>query len=397
VPPACRGIDPGGHGATPRVEATIRVPETLDRVPIFGVGERNLKMIREALGVSVAARDDLVRLSGDPAALAAARQVVDALIRAAQRGQTFTRQQVLDTIAEAGWSASRTPMHVAPDDDADAPPPARRRHLARDASSDDAAPAPHAHHHAHSGDWTERLDVYAGNRPVAPKTDNQRAYLEAIRTHDLVFGIGPAGTGKTYLAVAAGIHLLKSGRVKKLVLARPAVEAGEKLGFLPGDQFAKVNPYLRPLLDALHDMMDYATIKRFMANDVVEISPLAFMRGRTLNDAVVILDEAQNTTRGQMHMFLTRMGQRSKMIVTGDTTQIDLPDPRESGLIDAARRLRRVRGVAFCALDTVDVVRHELVQRIITAYQDSDPQQTEHARTLEREIRDSLRDDDAPR
>lgn len=380
------------------MEATIRVPETLDRVPIFGVGERNLKMIREALGVSVAARDDLVRLSGDPAALTAARQVVDALIRAAQRGQTFTRQQVLDTIAEAGWSASRTPMHVMPDDDADAPPPARRRHLARDAfNDDDASRAPHTHHAGHSGDWTERLDVYAGNRPVAPKTDNQRAYLEAIRTHDLVFGIGPAGTGKTYLAVAAGIHLLKSGRVKKLVLARPAVEAGEKLGFLPGDQFAKVNPYLRPLLDALHDMMDYATIKRFMANDVVEISPLAFMRGRTLNDAVVILDEAQNTTRGQMHMFLTRMGQRSKMIVTGDTTQIDLPDPRESGLIDAARRLRRVRGVAFCALDTVDVVRHELVQRIITAYQDSDPQQTEHARTLEREIRDSLRDDDTPR
>jgi phosphate starvation-inducible PhoH-like protein len=151
------------------------------------------------------------------------------------------------------------------------------------------------------------------------------------------------------------------------------VEAGEKLGFLPGDQYAKVNPYLRPLLDALHDMMDYATIKRFMANDVVEISPLAYMRGRTLNDAAIILDEAQNTTRGQMQMFLTRMGQRSKTVVTGDTTQIDLPDPSESGLIDAARRLRRVAGVRFCALDTGDVVRHELVQRIIEAYAEETP------------------------
>jgi phosphate starvation-inducible PhoH-like protein len=201
---------------------------------------------------------------------------------------------------------------------------------------------------------------------------NQEIYLDAMRQHDLVFASGPAGTGKTYLAVAAAIHLLKTGRVKKAILARPAVEAGEKLGFLPGDLQAKVNPYLRPLLDALHDMMDYQTIKRFIAADVVEVVPLAYMRGRTLNDAVIILDEAQNTTRGQMQMFLTRMGQRSKMIVTGDPTQIDLPDARESGLIDAIRRLRRTAGVGLVALDKGDVVRHELVQRIIEAYADQD-------------------------
>lgn len=336
------------------METTIRVPESVDRVPVFGVGERNLKMIREALGVSIAAREDTVRLQGDPTAVAAASRVFDTLIRATEQGRTYTRQQVLDAIAEAGWQAQRS----------DAAPPGDvivHRGHARGAGESEFEVAP------------GRLDVYSGGRPVAARSPNQQVYLDAIFTHDLVLGIGPAGTGKTYLAVAAGIHMLKSGRCKKLILARPAVEAGEKLGYLPGDQFAKVNPYLRPLLDALHDMMDYATIKRFMANDVVEVCPLAFMRGRTLNDSVIILDEAQNTTRGQMQMFLTRMGQRSKMVVTGDPTQIDLPDPRESGLIDAARRLARTQGVATCALDTADVVRHELVQRIIEAYADPAP------------------------
>jgi phosphate starvation-inducible PhoH-like protein len=362
------GADPG---ACRRVETTIRVPESVDRVPVFGVGERNLKMIREALGVSIAARDDTVRLSGEAPALAAARHVMDTLIRAAERGQSYSRQQVLDAIAEAGWQTARaTEGHAV-------------RHEAHQPGRESDA-------REESQARGDRLDVYVGGRPVAPKSANQQAYLDAIKNFDLVFGVGPAGTGKTYLAVAAGIHLLKSGRVKKLVLARPAVEAGERLGYLPGDQFAKVNPYLRPLLDALHDMMDYATIKRFIASDVVEICPLAFMRGRTLNDAVIILDEAQNTTRGQMHMFLTRMGQRSKMVVTGDTTQIDLPDPGESGLIDAARRLRRTEGVAFCSLDTVDVVRHELVQRVIEAYRDEASQEAVRSRTLAEQLRRTL-------
>ncbi|MFG0286089.1 MAG: PhoH family protein [Phycisphaerales bacterium JB039] len=216
--------------------------------------------------------------------------------------------------------------------------------------------------------WEGQMAVYAAGRLIRPRTPNQETYIEAIRTHDLVIGSGPAGTGKTYLAVAAAVHLMRTGRVRKLVLVRPAIEAGEKLGFLPGDLQAKVNPYLRPLLDALHDMLDYATIQRFIANDVVEIAPLAYMRGRTLNASVVILDEGQNTTAGQMQMFLTRMGHGSKMIVTGDPTQIDLPDPAASGLIDAARRLARVRGVAIVALDRADVVRHDLVQRIVEAY-----------------------------
>src|SRR5207249_2412301 len=182
---------------------------------------------------------------------------------------------------------------------------------------------------------------------VAAKSEGQLKYLEDIDHHDIVFAIGPAGTGKTFLAVSKGVQALKEGRVRRIVLVRPAVEAGERLGFLPGDIQAKVNPYLRPLLDALHDMMDFPTIRRFMDNDVVEVVPLAYMRGRTLNNSVIILDEAQNTTRGQMKMFLTRLGHGSKMIVTGDITQIDLPDPADCGLVDAVRRLSKTIGVGF--------------------------------------------------
>jgi len=216
------------------------------------------------------------------------------------------------------------------------------------------------------------LDVYLPDKRVKAMTEGQRGYLDAIFTNDLTFCAGPAGTGKTYLAVAAAVSMLKRGQVRKLVLVRPAVEAGEKLGFLPGDLQDKVNPYLRPLLDALHDMMEFDHIQRFMACDLIEIVPLAFMRGRTLNDALIILDEAQNTTRGQMLMFLTRLGMGGKMIVTGDTSQIDLEDPRESGLIDAVRRLKHVRGVGMVALDSVDIVRHSLVQRIVKAYGNAD-------------------------
>ncbi len=321
------------------METSIQVPQQVDRVAVFGAAERNLKMIREAFGVSVTARDGSVQVRGESMGVSAARLVLDKLIRAAGRGGGLSRQEVLDAISQAGWDARNAP------DAGDMPVP-----------------------ELNGERWAESLTIEAGGRPVRPKSENQKYYLSSIATHDLVFGIGPAGTGKTYLAVAAAIQLMRMGRVRKAVLVRPAVEAGEKLGFLPGDQFAKVNPYLRPLFDALEDMLDYNTLKRFMMSDVIEVVPLAFMRGRTLNDAVVILDEAQNTTRGQMQMFLTRMGQRSKMIVTGDATQIDLPTPSESGLIDAARRLRRTPGVAFCTLDRSDVVRHSLVQKIIDAY-----------------------------
>ncbi len=299
---------------------------------MLGLGDRNLKIIRETLGVKVAAREGTVQVSGESDAVAAAKDVLGRLEQAAEQEVHLSRQQVLDLVGRA-MAAGREAARQSPE-----------------------------------RPWVDQLDVYADGQPILAKTPNQQLYLDAIRDYDLVFGIGPAGTGKTYLAVAAAAHMLKAGLTKKVILVRPAVEAGERLGFLPGDLQAKVNPYLRPLFDALHDMMDFATIKRFMLNDVVEVVPLAYMRGRTLNKAVIILDEAQNTTRGQMQMFLTRMGHGSKMIVTGDTTQIDLPDPLQSGLIDAARRLRRVPGIAFVTMDEHDIVRHSLVQRIVEAY-----------------------------
>ncbi len=312
-----------------------------------GAAERNLKIIRESLGVNIAARDGSLRISGESHAVGRAAHVLEQLSVAAKRNRPYNRQQLLETIANA---ANLMPSH-GPDHGGGNPRPVpMRRH-------DDETPA--------AGD---QVEVYLRNRQVKAMTAGQTRYLEAIQSHDLTFCIGPAGTGKTYLAVAAAAAMLRRGDVRKLTLVRPAVEAGEKLGFLPGDMQQKVNPYLRPLLDALHDMMDYEQIQRFMATDVIEIIPLAFMRGRTLNEAAIILDEAQNTTKAQMLMFLTRLGHGSKMVVTGDTTQIDLEEPRDSGLIDAARRLQRVPGVGFVTLEKTDIVRHSLVQRIVEAY-----------------------------
>ncbi len=321
------------------MDMIIPVPKGPRRIEVLGTADRNLKMLRETLGVKIVARDDEVRISGEPDAVIVVRNVMERLARSGRNGDAPSRHQVLEVIADevaqertGGRSSPRSAMGVGP------------------------------------LSWEGDLHVFVDGRRTEPRTANQEAYLEAIRTNDLTFGIGPAGTGKTFLAVAAAVHLLRAERARKLVLVRPAVEAGEKLGFLPGDLVEKVNPYLRPLLDALHDMLDYSTIRRYLASDVVEIAPLAFMRGRTLNGSVILLDEAQNTTAGQMKMFLTRMGHGSKMIVTGDVTQIDLEDPTQSGLIDAARRLRRVPGVGFVAFDRTDVVRHPLVQRIVQAY-----------------------------
>lgn len=314
-----------------RLELIIDMPRGTDSVGVTGSGERNLKLIREALGVAVTSRDGEILVRGDEPAIGVARRVLEEVSKRAKAGRPVSREEMLDLIAAESGRTRRDRMG------------------GRQA-------------------WDGRLRVYAAGQPVEPKTDNQRLYLDAIRDHDLTFAFGPAGTGKTYLAVAAAVHLLREGAASRVILCRPAVEAGEKLGFLPGGLEEKVNPYLRPLLDALHDMMDFRDLKRFLESDVVEVVPLAFMRGRTLNGAVIILDEAQNTTKGQMKMFLTRMGHGSKMIVTGDTTQIDLPDPAESGLIDAVRRLRRVAGVATVALSGEDVVRHRLVQRIVEAY-----------------------------
>jgi phosphate starvation-inducible PhoH-like protein len=207
-----------------------------------------------------------------------------------------------------------------------------------------------------------------GRRMVQPKSLNQRRYIDAIEQHDMVFGVGPAGTGKTYLAVAMAISALLSKRVSRIILARPAVEAGERLGFLPGTLQEKIDPYLRPLYDALYDMMDPEKVDRYLEKNVIEIAPIAFMRGRTLNDSFVILDEAQNTTTEQMKMFVTRLGFNSKAVITGDVTQIDLPSARRSGLLEAVDILKNVQGLAFMYFDEGDVVRHHLVQRIIRAY-----------------------------
>ena len=204
--------------------------------------------------------------------------------------------------------------------------------------------------------------------PIVPKTAGQRAYLRAIQTHDMVFGIGPAGTGKTYLAMAMAVSALKKEQVTRIILTRPAVEAGEALGFLPGDLKEKIMPYLRPLYDALHDMLDSEEIQRYFERGVIEVAPLAYMRGRTLNHAFVVLDEAQNTTSEQMFMFLTRLGTESKAVITGDPTQIDLPHSKKSGMVEALAALRDIEGIAFANFSDRDVIRHELVQRIVTAY-----------------------------
>jgi phosphate starvation-inducible PhoH-like protein len=209
----------------------------------------------------------------------------------------------------------------------------------------------------------------SGKRQVTAKSVNQRRYLEAIDKHDIVFGIGPAGTGKTYLAMAQAVSFLLSKRVSRIILARPAVEAGEKLGFLPGDLQEKVNPYLRPLYDALYDMLDLDRAERLLERGTIEVAPIAFMRGRTLNDAFVILDEAQNTTSEQMKMFLTRLGFGSKAVITGDVTQIDLPVGRASGLIEAVKIVSHIEGISFIHFDEKDVVRHQLVQQIVKAYE----------------------------
>ena len=304
---------------------TLEQPEK--KLGLFGTADRNLRMVRDALGVRLTPRDDELQVVGDREQVDKAALVLDRMQKALRRKEFLSPTDMAGILQSA------------------------------------------------AGDHQEKqkgaIDVFSRGGSVRPKTDGQAVYTDAIFKHDLTFCTGPAGTGKTYLAVAAAASMLKNASIKRIVLARPAVEAGERLGFLPGDLAAKVNPYLRPLFDALNDMMDFEQVKRLMAADVIEVIPLAFMRGRTLNDSVVILDEAQNTTPSQMLMFLTRLGNGSKMIVTGDTSQIDLDHDQESGLIDALRKLHGVRGVATVALGRADIVRHSLVQSIVEAYGDA--------------------------
>jgi phosphate starvation-inducible PhoH-like protein len=307
------------------LELVIKLEEPGKRIGLFGSSDRHLRMIRDTLGVRISARDSSLKLSGETHQVGKAAAVIDRL-QAMLRGRDhLSDESVVDAIAE----------------------------VARETVQDSS----------------DRIDVYS-HTSVVPRTDGQRRYIEAISAHDLVFCLGPAGTGKTYLAVAMAVAQLKRQKIKRIVLVRPAVEAGEKLGYLPGDMQAKVNPYLRPLFDAMNDMMSFDQIKRFMVNDVIEVIPLAFMRGRTLNSATVILDEAQNTTVSQMLMFLTRLGHDSKMIVTGDDSQIDLEAQHTSGLVDAVRRLQGRKGIAVIRLSERDIVRHRLVQEVVEAYAD---------------------------
>lgn len=316
------------------VTLTIPLEQPGKRLALFGASDRYLRLIRENFGVQVVSRNDELKLTGESDAIAKAAAVINQMQQRLRKKDWLSDQDVAEALRHATMGA----------------------------------------HETREGE----LDVFIRGHNIAGRTEGQKHYLSTMLKHDLTFCVGPAGSGKTYLAVAVAVHLLKQGKIKRIVLARPAVEAGEKLGFLPGDLQQKVNPYLRPLFDALHDMIDFEQVRRLMASDVIEVIPLAFMRGRTLNESLIILDEAQNTTVSQMLMFLTRLGEGSKMIVTGDTSQIDLPDGTESGLVDALDRLHRVKYVGIVELNKLDIVRHRLVQHIVEAY--GDVEGTRHSR-----------------
>ncbi len=296
---------------------------------LFGRKDEIRKLIEEALQVKLVARDGLVSIQGEASDVAVGEQVVAELISVLARGERVTPQDVKLALR----------LFIK-----------KEKEEFRQIQG-------------------EIIDVSPKKRPVRPKGPGQRSYIEAIRHHDIVFAIGPAGTGKTYLAMAMAVSALLRHEVSRIILTRPAVEAGEKLGFLPGTLYDKINPYLRPLYDALYDMVELERVTRLIEMGTIEIAPLAFMRGRTLNDAFVVLDEAQNTTSEQMKMFLTRLGFGSKTVITGDITQVDLPTGRLSGLIEVQRILKGIEGIKFAYFGEEDVVRHELVQQIVRAYE----------------------------
>jgi phosphate starvation-inducible protein PhoH and related proteins len=308
-----------------KIELPPRGLETL-----FGVHDQNIKYLESLLDVRIDARGQDVSIDGDPADVETVQRILQDFSDLFKEGKHFTDKELREAFAQ-----------IAED----------RAFSLRDY-------------------FTKTRFNPAGKKQVAPKSVNQRKYIQAIQEKDVVFGIGVAGTGKTYLAVAMAVQALMQKQVNRIVLARPAVEAGEKLGFLPGDLQDKVDPYLRPLYDALFDLIDYERVARLLEKRVIEVAPLAFMRGRTLSDAFIILDEAQNTTSEQMKMFLTRIGFGSKAVITGDVTQVDLPTGKRSGLIEAERILSSLEDIEFVYFTDKDVVRHKLVQLIIRAYEE---------------------------
>jgi phosphate starvation-inducible PhoH-like protein len=296
------------------------------QLELLGPADNHLRILRETFNVRITARNRKLVITGKEKNVQQAAKVVDKMKKHLSMNHSLTDADVrslLSTIDEKSSRITESPTSI---------------------------------------------QVYSQKKVIEPKTKGQLKYVETMIANDLTFCIGPAGTGKTYLAVAIAISMLRRKQTRRIVLARPAVEAGEKLGFLPGDLQAKVNPYLRPLFDALEDMMDFAQMKKFMELDIIEIIPLAFMRGRTLNESVIICDEAQNTSPMQMLMILTRLGQGSKMIITGDITQIDLESGQRSGMIEAIEILRRIKGIGYVELEQKDIVRHHLVQKIVRAY-----------------------------
>lgn len=313
------------------IEITLQHPD--DMMSLFGSNERHLKLIEENLDVIIHARTERVQVLGDSEeAVETARLTIEALLVLVNRGMTVNTSDVVTALS-----------------------------MAQNGSIDKFVAL-----------YEEEIIKDSYGKPIRVKTLGQKIYVDSVKNHDVVFGIGPAGTGKTFLAVTLAVTALKRGQVKRIILTRPAVEAGESLGFLPGDLKEKVDPYLRPVYDALYQILGKEQTSRLMEREIIEIAPLAYMRGRTLDDAFVILDEAQNTTIMQMKMFLTRLGFNSKMIVNGDVSQIDLPKNVKSGLIDAVEKLRNIKKIDFIHLSAKDVVRHPVVAEIINAYSDSE-------------------------
>ncbi|MBM7645799.1 phosphate starvation-inducible PhoH-like protein [Scopulibacillus daqui] len=307
----------------------LEINQANDAIALFGPRDANLKVIEETLDLSIVTRGGALNISGRHEEVQTAEDVLKALLGLIRQGKSITERDVVYAVQLAKEGAIEELHDI----------------------------------------YNEEITVNAKGKSIRVKTLGQKRYINAIKKNDMVFAIGPAGTGKTYLAVVMAVTALKSGNIKRIVLTRPAVEAGESLGFLPGDLKEKVDPYLRPLYDALHDVLGAEHTLRLIDRGTIEIAPLAYMRGRTLDDAYVILDEAQNTTNEQMKMFLTRLGFGSKMIITGDITQVDLPKGKSSGLSTASQVLKDVKGISFVKLSSVDVVRHPLVQKIIKAYE----------------------------